>query len=312
MLADFPKFFVARGNTTSDIRRCWPVGVTLVPPSLMLLVELAVWRVEKVRQAVHLAFVAVLAAAGALQLLGGSGVSSALLIPISLLLGGSSRSATRAGASSRPRLTVLAPAPLLFLVLLLVVSPVSKLIFPEAESAVAKAPIRGHTPVVFVVFDEFSLTGLMDARHRIDASRYPNIARLAAGSTWYRNGTTVADATKLAVPSILTGERPDEDALPIVADYPENLFTLLGDSYSFDVDESATDLCPPRLCTATRPSATSRLSDLASDLSLVSLHLLLPEDLDRDLPAVDRTFSGFRGDAGSQRGRARGLPRRPR
>ena len=70
------------------------------------------------------------------------------------------------------------------------------------------------------------------------------------------------------------------------------------------MDESATDLCPPRLCTATRPSAASRLSDLGSDLSLVSLHLLLPEDLDKDLPAVDRTFSGFRGDAGS-RGAAR-------
>ncbi len=299
VLADSPEFFVARGNTSSDILLL-AFGVTLVPPTLMLAVELLLWRFESIRNAVHLGFVAVLAAASALQVLAAVDVSSALLIPVALLLGALGALFYARGRVVPTVLTVLAPVPLLFLVLLVVFSPVSDLVFPDSEESVAQAAVKGHTPIVFIVFDEFSVAGLMDAEHRIDATRYPNFARLAGDSTWYRNATTVADATVLAVPPILAGRRPDADALPVAADYPNNLFTLLGESYSFDVDESATDLCPPRLCTPTRPPAATRLSSLVSDLSLVSAHLLLPDDLSEDLPAVDRTFSGFGEEGGKQ------------
>ena len=62
------------------------------------------------------------------------------------------------------------------------------------------------------------------------------------------------------------------------------------------VQEPTTELCPERLCGGTaRDRMGERLGSLAEDLSVVSLHLLLPEGLRSDLPAVDRTFADFRG-----------------
>ena len=117
----------------------------------------------------------------------------------------------------------------------------------------------------------------------------------------------MADFTDRAVPALLTGEFPDRGAAPIAADHPESLFTLLGGEYSFDVTEPVTDVCPHRLCPAeeaTRQPLGSRLRELASDLSVVSLHLLLPDDLERRLPAVDRSFGDFKSLGGSGGGGA--------
>jgi hypothetical protein len=153
--------------------------------------------------------------------------------------------------------------------------------------------------VVVILFDEFAGFTLNGRDGRIDAERYPNFARLARDATWYRNATTVADYTDRAVPALLTGERPDKGALPIATDHPESLFTLLGGSYSLDVTEPMTDICPRRLCpeeAAARDGAGQRLRDLTSDLSLVSLHLLLPDPLRNELSPVDRSFGDFRVD----------------
>ncbi len=137
----------------------------------------------------------------------------------------------------------------------------------------------GRTPVVLVIFDEFSGAHLMNRRGAIDAKRFPNFASLARGSTWYPNATTVADQTARAVPAILTGSRPSTGKLPIVSGYPNNLFTLLGDDYRLDVHEMATQLCPESLCTREREPAGTRLRSLARDLRTVSLRRLLPDDL---------------------------------
>jgi hypothetical protein len=209
-------------------------------------------------------------------------------------------------------LTALAPAPVVFLVLFLVVSPISKLVFPSEAKSVGSVEIRGGTPVVMIVFDELWSAPLMDARRRIDARRYPSLARLASDATWYRNATTVADGTPHAAPALLTGRRPNRDALPITADYPGNLFTLLGDDYAFEVIEPVTDLCPAHLCgEATRDPTSERLSDLVSDLSVVSLHLLLPDSLRDGLPAVDRTFGDFREKRPARPATERGAPDEP-
>ena len=66
----------------------------------------------------------------------------------------------------------------------------------------------GNAPVVMIVFDELSGLALMGPDGGIDAARFPNFARLAGDSTWYRNATTVADFTDHALPALLTGERP--------------------------------------------------------------------------------------------------------
>ena len=299
LLGDAPEFFVARENTRGDIILLGLVA-TLGPPLLLLGLEALVGAVsEQARRVLHLFLVAVLVAVFALQVLKETGGTAAALIPVALALG-TLASALYARSRAGPMLlTVLGPAPLVFLAVFLLLSPVSKLVLPGQEVASAEVDLPRDTPVVMIVFDELSGLALMGRDGRIDASRFPNFARLAGDATWYRNATTVADYTDTAVPALLTGELPRRGAAPIAADHPKSLFTLLGDKYSFDVTEPITDVCPRRLCpdTGDAESATKRWRDLASDLGVVELHLVLPDDLARDLPRVDRGFGDFRADA---------------
>lgn len=116
-------------------------------------------------------------------------------------------------------------------------------------AAPAGAAARPTKPVVMVVLDELPLTSLLDGRGRIDRVRYPNFAALARGSTWYANATTVADSTKLAIPSILDGRGPKMGVPATHRGHPRNIFTLLrGNGYRLKVQEEATSLCPYRGC----------------------------------------------------------------
>ena len=137
------------------------------------------------------------------QLLGGSALA---LVPALLAGAGASVLYARA-APARTFLTVLSPAPLLFLVLFLVATPVSDLVLPSGGSEAIAGARTSRIPVVMVVFDELPATSLMDARDRVDARRYPAFASLARESTWYRDATTVAGRTTEAVPALLTGRR---------------------------------------------------------------------------------------------------------
>ena len=296
VLADSPEFFVARGNTRADIV-LFAVAMVTLPPTVLVLAEALLLRLPRLRRALHLLFVAGLAGAFAIQLLEDLlAPSGGLLVALAGLAALGAEllySRTRAAPIV---LTVLAPAPLLFLLIFLLLSPVSKLVLPQDTEESAQATVRSGTPVVMVVFDELDGNMLLDARQRIDRTRYPNFAALARDATFYRNATTVTDHTLAAVPAALSGRRPPSGSLPVPAFYPNNVFTLLGDSHELEVTETATELCPERLCGARfRLDFGSRLRLLASDLSVVSLHLIAPEGLDSRLPAVDRTFADFRG-----------------
>jgi hypothetical protein len=297
VLADDPAFFVARGNTSADII-ILALALVLIPPTALVAIEALFIRLPRVMNAVHLAFIALLAAVFALQVIADAapGGSSVLLIPLALALGAAAAFAYRATPVLPSMLTVLSPAPVLFLVFFLFFSDVSKLVLPEEEATV-EASVGGDTPVVFVVLDEFSGLHLLDRSGRINGARFPNFARLARTSDWYRNATTVSDRTDRAVPAILTGTRPNANKLPIVSDYPENLFTLLGGDYELDVHETASHLCPNSLCEREREPIGTRLRSLGRDLRTVALRRLLPDDLASGLPAVNRTFGNFEGSA---------------
>lgn len=268
--------------------------ITLVPPALLALI---VWLAGKIRpalgNAVQLVFVGLLSAAIVLpplgELLGGSAVS----VPVALLVGAGLAVLYARAAPVRSFVTVISPAPLLFLVLFLFVSPVSELVLPEGGAVAVAGESRSRTPVVVVVFDELPATSLMGSRDRIDAGRYPAFASFARDATWYRTATTVAGRTTEAVPALLTGRKPREGELPIAADHPQSLFTLLSRSHRLSVVEPITDVCPADLCSEDRPDMANRLTSLASDLRVVSAHLLLPDDLDKDLPPIDRDWQGF-------------------
>ncbi len=296
LLGGSAEFFVARGNTTFDIV-FFAIGYALVPP---LAGAAVVWAAGRLRRgldrALQLVLVGLLAAALVLPPLGDALSGSVAAVGVALALGAAFAVAYARAAVVRTFLTFLSPAPLVFLFFFLVVSPVSDLLSAGEVSASAGGPARSSTPIVFVLFDELPVSTLT-SDGSIDAERFPNLARLAAGATWHRNATTVADSTPEAVPAQLTGELPEPGDLPTSTHHPRSLFTLFRHSHELAVVEPITDVCPARLCPEIRPPVRARLSALADDLTIVAEHLLLPDDLRDGLPAIDRGWLGFGSEA---------------
>jgi arginine exporter protein ArgO len=299
ILGKNPEFFSVRRSTSTQIV-LFALAVTILPPLALLTAELLVRVVShKAADVLHLVFVAglvgvialhaltndsSLSGAGALVLAGGAGVLGGLLY----------RQAPPVGSF----LTVLGPAPLIFLALFLFSSDASKLVFVK-HPHVQTQRVRSTTPVVLIVFDEFAPVSLMNGDERIDAQRYPNFAALARDSTWYRSATTVQWLTEQAVPAVLTGILPVEkgSSLPIYADHPRNIFTLLGHGYRVRAVESVTHLCPEKICKEVRGASPAAVSDttrsLASDAGIVFLHLVLPEPYSERIPAISDSWGDF-------------------
>ena len=148
-------------------------------------------------------------------------------------------------------------------------------------------------PVVMVVFDQLPLATLMGRDGQIEPALYPSFASLSRTAHWFRNATAVAGTTEVAVPALLTGVRPREGQLPVVADHPGNLFTLLGSRYRSEAVEPITRLCPETLCVRRRPSTLSWFWSVLPDLTVVYLHIVLPEDLTARLPPVTQNWKDF-------------------
>ena len=152
-----------------------------------------------------------------------------------------------------------------------------------------------RAPVVLVIFDEWSLTSILDSEGAIDRERLPNLASLADRATWYPNATAAADVSELAVPAMLTGRKAEQGRLPTLAEQPVNLFTVLAPSHDIYAVEPITSLCPPErnLLTRQRASFRRRFDLLIADLTVVWLNLTLPAVWTERLPEVTHTWSGF-------------------
>ena len=174
-------------------------------------------------------------------------------------------------------------------------SDISKIVSPDVSARSIEVEVTSTTPVVMVIFDELPVTSLMDEKRQIDSIRYPNFARLAKDAHWFRKATTVADMTHLAVPAILTGRVPRELLLPTFQEYPNNLFTLLGNSYELSVFEGSTRLCPPELCSesAQTPALADRMLSMLVDVVLMYLHIVLPDEMTNRLPPIDSAWHDF-------------------
>ena len=139
VLSDSPEFFVARGNTTGDIV-LFAIAVTVLPPTILVAVEALFLRLPRVRRGLHLFFVAVLAGAVALQLFDDVFGGSAAVLIVAGAIAGVAIAAAYALTRPVPELlTWLSPAPIVFLVIFLLISPVSKLVLPQ-EAADAAGP----------------------------------------------------------------------------------------------------------------------------------------------------------------------------
>ena len=166
---------------------------------------------------------------------------------------------------------------------------------------------QATAPVVVLVFDELPLLSLLDANRDIDPVLYPNFSALARDGVWYRDATTVHDFTRYALPSILTGQFPRQDALPTSADYPDTLFTLLAGTHRLAVSEAVTAICPPSLCAVDQGSPLQRFAAMGRDLRAVFLRLVLTPDLTTHLPDPTATWARF--DASADDGQDDEVPR---
>jgi hypothetical protein len=269
-----------------------------VPPLVLTLVELAVGLVS--RQAayiLHLVFVAGLGALLVLSVVTQAELVSGFAALAAATVGGVLLALAYARTTFvRSLVGILVPVPLIFLALFLFQSDVKKLVFVDTPE-VRAATVQARTPVVLIVFDEFNTTSLMNARQNVDAGRFPSFGRLARESTWYRNASTTFWLSEGAVPAILTGSPPKAGELPVLADHPRNLFTLLGGSYQMRVIETLTSLCPRSRCGNTRPEEAQEVrgetNALASDVGIVYLHVVLPDPYVEHVPPIDTSWGNF-------------------
>ena len=294
LLSGYPEFFVARGSDPLDLIFLALI-LCLGLPSLFIFLE-GVARVvgPRLYKCVHAGLVALLTATIILQIVQRiAEVPGFALVTAAVLLGIMGSVAYVRFEPVRTYLTFLSPAILLFPGLFLLNPGIYKIVFPE-QVEVRLGNVEATAPVVMVVFDEFPLSSLMDEQRQIDPIRFPNLARFAKESYWFRNATTVSDGTLLSVPAILSGLSPQlqEPRIPTMADYPDTLFTLLGGSYRLHVFENGTQLSPTP-STEVGQTVSQRMSSLLSDLAIVYAHVLLPADLTSSLPPVDQSWNNF-------------------
>lgn len=298
LLARQGEFFVVRHSQPVDVI-LFTLFVMLVPSVLLLVLEGIIGALgRQARKAMHGLIVALLVACLLLPVMKQEeGIPGVFLLVGAVLLGILAAAFYLRFFPIRMFVTVLSPALIIFPGLFLFGSPVTGVVFGDNHAEVAQTAVKTPVPVVLVVFDEFPLFSLMDEHHQIDAARYPNFAALARQATWFRNATAVHASTVAAVPAILSGLYPKQVQFPTAADYPHNLFTLLGDAYAMNVFEPLTALCPKTLCAHDRRNSTlgQRMGSLLSDLSIVYLHIVLPADMAGKLPVITQTWEDFAG-----------------
>ena len=242
--------------------------ILLVPATVLWVLETAIGAlVPRLRPWFHAVFAGLLVAVIAVELVKKAtqlGPNPLLLIGAIAGIGGAAL-VLRVDAV-RQFLRILAIAPVVFGLLFLVASPVSDVVFASQAKA-ATVGFSKPKRVVFILFDEFPEMSLLNGSGSIDSQLYPNFAAFAQHSTWYRNETTVAPYTSQAVPAIVTGNYPlGNNASPDAAEYPNNLFTLLGKAYGMNVHEPVTRLCPQQICKSASGSGFTSLVRQSVDL----------------------------------------------
>ena len=288
-----PAFFVAR-NTTASQLGAFVIVIGVVLPLVLVGIEAAFTRLHAVAgKVVHGALLTVLGSVLLLPLLKRlDGLDTVPLLAAALLLaGGAAVGCLRSGVV-RTFLTALSPAA--------VIVPVVFLANAEVRDAVVRtdqmstpARVEYAPPIVFVVFDEFPTSSLLNGRREIDRNRYPNFARLADGATWFRNASTVSSQTLWAVPAMVTGRYPVEpNAVPTRRYYPDNLFAMLSESYRITVFGRFLQLCPANSC-AYDLEVHDTLWALTADLGVVYLHVIAPDSLASSLPPIVGDWRGF-------------------
>ena len=288
-----PAFFVARNTTSGQLGAFVAITGVALPLVLVLTVVIST-RLHKVGgHVVHVLLITVLGSFLLLPLLKrASGMDTLSLLAVALILAGVAAIACSRLSAGKMFLTALSPAALII--------PAAFLANPDIRGAVVAndlttgaVRVERAPPIVFIVFDEFPTSSLLNNEREIDGSRYPHFARLAGDATWYRNASTVSSQTTSALPAMVTGKYPVEPgAVPTRRYYPDNLFTMLSETYQMTVFGRFLQLCPPNACSYDL-EVHDTLWDLTADLAVVYAHIVAPDALVARLPPIVGDWRGF-------------------
>lgn len=251
LLANNAELFVSRRTTGSQLV-AFAAIVVLVPPALLWVAEVAVGVVvPPARRWVHVGFVGIAAGVAVEELVKEqTDLGRVALIACGLLAAAAFAVLVARFEPVRTWLRYLAVAPVLFAFLFLWSSPVTTVVFDRGGVRAAEAEVGNPKRVVLVVLDELPVESLLDGTGQVDETLFPSFAAMSRQSTWYRNSRSVAPFTLAAVPAVLTGDYPkgDPSKPAVAANYPRNVFTLLGGTYDVNAHESLTVLCPAGVC----------------------------------------------------------------
>jgi hypothetical protein len=288
-----PDFFLFHRASRGQILAL-VAAIVLLPPIGLWLVEVAAYLVarQRAQRLVHLALLTGLFAVLALEV--GKQVlplRARRLLLAAVLAGMVAGLVYAKWSAVKLWLRYLAPAPLVFALVFVTISPVSRLILPARSGSQSTVPLRTSSkplpPVVMVFFDEFPLASLLDSSGTIDKRVYPNFAEFVSHATWYRNATGIGGWTPYAVPGMLRGRYPGEDlktAAPDLSSYPDNLFTMFGHYYNLKVFETVTQLCPSDRCGQT--GSPSGFADMARETARLYKGIASPVEVPADPATV--------------------------
>jgi len=178
---------------------------------------------------------------------------------------------------------------------------------PEAQDYVLISPGKELPNVVMIVFDELPLTSLLDENRLVDDVRYPNFARLASNSYWFRNTSTTHFSTRSgALPSILTGwypgtyrenspEKHTNSNAPIQKqNMPLSIFSLLETSHKVFAVETMSKLAPVNQSLDNKgPGIKERLLSLSCDALVIYGHLVVPQGFNSRIPTIEGQWRDF-------------------
>lgn len=245
-----PETFLSAGASTGDI--IWFAVLVTVVPFLVIVLLASLTRLfgARPRAVVQLALVGVLVVVATTALLDGSGLGLVLKAALPVALAAAAVVAYHRWEPVRLFLRYASPAPLLMALMFCFASPVSALVRPVSATPTEHAATDEEVgPVVMIVLDELPTASIMDGAGGIDRELFPNLARLADTSTWYRNHTAVSDRTLMSMPAITTGLFPSGPERAVSeANYPENIFTMFAPTHEVRAVEWFSDLCPGSVC----------------------------------------------------------------
>ena len=194
----------------------------------------------------------------------------------------------------RSSLFLISPLILILPLSFLLNAGIQDLAFPKKWTMSEASKEILPTPVVMVIFDEFTINSVINRQGEIDEILYPNLYWFSQQSHWFRNATTVADGTAYAVPAILSGQYAQQTQ-PTYQAYPVNIFSLLQNTHTFNAHESASKLCPPNLCPPIthRRSFIQHIVLLGLDAMVLYVHIIVPKPYSSVLPDISQGWVNF-------------------